>query len=318
NTRQERGFAEFAIPYEVFKLFWSRIAGSEDDLEGLVVVVDNNIVAHDLTFMGARNTISIELPPGSRIVEINSVVLPSKRPEMTLASSSLWVSPGDSLRVNGTVSNIDRISDISITVKVQDALGNIIYDNKTRTDANGNYAASIIIPEVSVGGLFEISATPILDKVPRLEGRDAFYVNAEPALYSLRTHEVSDVFQIISNSTFYEPYFLKNARILGLFVSGAGGTNGTASMAFKHSLLGGDLELMIAMPATSSLQSNSTHSTVDINYRHDGSIQRIEVVGTTAIPEFGALALITLAIVIGFVSAFMRIQTTNRRSGVAK
>ncbi|MGI0035668.1 MAG: hypothetical protein ACRD98_07360, partial [Nitrososphaera sp.] len=138
------------------------------------------------------------------------------------------------------------------------------------------------------------------------------------ALYSLRTHEVSEVFQIISNSTFYEPYFLKNARILGLFVSGAGGTNGTASMAFKHSLLGGDLELMIAMPATSSLQSNSTHSTVDINYRHDGSIQRIEVVGTTAIPEFGALALITLAIVIGFVSAFMRIQTTNRRSGVAK
>ncbi|MGI0017054.1 MAG: hypothetical protein ACREBU_26830, partial [Nitrososphaera sp.] len=119
NTRQERGFAEFSIPYEVFKLFWSRIAGSEDDLEGLVVVVDNNFVAHDLTFMGARNTISIELPPGSRIVEIKSVILPSKRPEMTLASSSLWVSPGDSLRVNGAVSNIDRISDISITVKVQ-------------------------------------------------------------------------------------------------------------------------------------------------------------------------------------------------------
>ncbi len=314
DTRTESGSAEFSMPYELFKLFWKHIAGSEDALEGLVVMADNNSVHHELTLMGARNTIGFELPAGSRTIEISSVILPAKRPEMTLHSSSLWVSPGEELKISGTLSNLDNVADISIDLKVRDAQGRFIFsDNNTRTDVNGDFVASVMIPEDSTGGLFTISAIPSLQNVPRLEGRDAFYVKAEPSLYSIRSDGVEEAYQVSSTSAFYEPYFLRNAKILGLLVSGASGTGGMASIVFRHSLLGGDLKMLDGAPATSSLRSNSTHSMVDIEYRHDSSIQHFDVAGTTAIPEFGAHTLIALTAIMAIVLVLMRVRITKGR-----
>ena len=136
----------------------------------------------------------------------------------------------------------------------------------------------------------------------------------ETNTYKIKIDENEQTVGISSNSTSYEPFFLKQAKTLVVLATGEAQTVGHMELQIPHTLLGGQMQVLTDKKlADVILQKNDTHSIINIDYQHDNSPVIIEVSGTTAVPEFpiALLVLITTLIPIVLFSRKISIWTFN-------
>lgn len=119
---------------------------------------------------------------------------------------------------------------------------------------------------------------------------------------TVETHDIAvddAVFQVTteSNSTITNLQFIKEDKKLLFNVTGPVGTSGFCNITIPNQLLGGPYSTMLdGQPLSATLTlDNGTHTELGLTYVH--STHRIEIIGTTAIPEFpSTMPLILLAL----------------------
>ena len=105
---------------------------------------------------------------------------------------------------------------------------------------------------------------------------------------------------VASNSLISGFAFDPSSKTISMYASNATGTSGmqaTCDVAFPISLLGGPYTVLIDGSTIASTQTyNATHTTLSFSYTH--STRKIEIVGSTAIPEYPPAAMLTALILL--------------------
>lgn len=304
---EKRGSLDIALPFELIKMFHPA-ATSDKNLESIIVLADGELVKHDISLIGSRVTVSIDFPIfGAEEIEIKGTFLPAEHPSIVLETSKKWYKQNDKIEIAGKISGVEPIADINIRIEVHDALDNVVTNELVKTDQSGRFLLTTKIPDVVTGGLYEISGEIVRLPIQRTKGFDFFYVNA-PGFYKVSTEGLQQTFFISSNSSSYEPFFMKKAKTLGLLITGQQSTTGQTKLEIPHSMLDGEIALS---HNTKNFQyvvdKNSTHSIITLHYLHKRSALVTEIVGSTVIPEFPASILITIGAT-GAMLAIMRFR----------
>lgn len=290
---------DLSLPYELVEYIWPEVRFSDANLEGLEVFVDGESVPRDVVRLGSRVTLSFDIPAGSETLDIAGGMIAAALPLITLDIDNPTgvVNPGDTISVQGRIDEIGKISNELISVQVKDPFSNVISSQNVTTDKDGRYSSSVSIPLSAVGGSYEIS-TRVPERALSLQALEFFHVSGDGYYYGVEYKGIKEVIFISTNSTLNDVFLMKNAKTLGLAVSGEYRTSGHTTVVLPHSVLGGSLE-PFAYPEVQNvaIARNSTHTIIDLDYQHETSI--VEISGTTVIPEFGAsVALIASAVAI--------------------
>lgn len=108
---------------------------------------------------------------------------------------------------------------------------------------------------------------------------------AYTSTYSIEVDESTFPISIVSNSTISNFTFNQSLKQISFNVTGESGTSGFCNITFPTALLGGPYTLQINGLSANPVQtSNATHTSLYFTYSH--STQMVEIIGTTAIPEF--------------------------------
>ena len=116
-----------------------------------------------------------------------------------------------------------------------------------------------------------------------------------PRVFDVTVDDVAYPVLVDANSTLYGFRFDPTNTLLALNLSGDAGTVGFCTVTFPNALLVGPylcyLDDVLVTPVETA---NATHTTLSVTYTH--SVHTLEIVGTTAIPEFtlGLAALLVL------------------------
>jgi len=114
--------------------------------------------------------------------------------------------------------------------------------------------------------------------------------------YSVEIGGVEYPVTIKSNSLISEFHFDQASKTISFYASNATGMSGTAgfcNITFPTELLGGPYTVMFDDSARSfSQRSNATHTSLAFSYTH--SIHKIEVIGTSMIPEISSIIAVSM------------------------
>lgn len=142
---------------------------------------------------------------------------------------------------------------------------------------------------------------------------DNVYAFGTPAVtYSVDVGGTLYPVEIKSNSVISEFSFDQESKTISLYASNATGMSGTVgfcNITFPTVLLGGPYNVMFddsALPSTTS--SNATHTSLAFSYTH--SIHKIEVVGTTVVPEISSIIIAAI-----FFAAIYFVLINRKRVG---
>jgi hypothetical protein len=124
-----------------------------------------------------------------------------------------------------------------------------------------------------------------------------------------------NLFQVVteSNSTISALVFAKENKKLLFNVTGTTGTTGFCNITIPNQLLGGPYSSSLdgqPLSATITLD-NGTHTGLGFNYVH--SAHRIEIIGTTAIPEFPSTMLLPLLALTTLVAAVLAGKSRRKK-----
>jgi predicted secreted protein with PEFG-CTERM motif len=229
--------------------------------------------------------------------------------EFTVQAQKHLYKPGDNVTVQGSIwssllTSLGNASTVSIQVKDND--GNVVYDGKSQIDASGAYTAEFQLPS-DAKGRYTVDAnidvsSDILNTLASktkdvLDESTKIVVVSENAM-SVRAEGHDFDVKIASNSTSVNNLnFDEQNKKLSFTVQGDPGTKGVTEVTIPKSLLSGDLTVMIdgqAMAQSDVVETDNTdnETTLELNYHH--STHQIDIVGTSAVPEFGTLASIVL------------------------
>jgi len=93
---------------------------------------------------------------------------------------------------------------------------------------------------------------------------------------------------VSSNSTVTGFQFNGTTKQIRFTVGGALGTSGSCNITFPKQMLGEPYTVLLDhTPITPTVTSNATHMSFYLTYTH--SLHLVEIVGTTAIPEFATI-----------------------------
>lgn len=230
--------------------------------------------------------------------------------EFTVQAQQHLYKPGDNVTVQGSLwsglmASLGNVSTVSIQVKDND--GNLVYDGKGQVDASGAYTAQFQLPADSKKGAYTVDATAdvssdVLGTLGLKEkgGLDSTtkIVVVSPNSMSVKAEGHDFDVQVASNSTSVGNLnFDEQNKKLSFTVQGDAGTKGVTEVTIPKSLLSGDLTVMIdgrAMAQSDVVEtaSTDTQTTLELNYHH--STHQIDIVGTSAVPEFSSLASLVL------------------------
>lgn len=113
----------------------------------------------------------------------------------------------------------------------------------------------------------------------------------------------------VSNSTVWDFQFNESEKLISFNVSGPGGRTGFCRVTIPKALLGGPYVVLVndAPPITITEWTNGTHTFLYFTYNH--STETVEIIGTTAIPEFSSW----ISMLLLFVAFAVAIATFKRR-----
>lgn len=231
---------------------------------------------------------------------------------VTVQSEYHLYKPGDKVKVEGSVW-IELIKQVYpfdlITVKITDGRGNVIAVEETDIDTAGNYATEFTLLDSAEEGTYTVESfietdTDLLGIVKTITPV-TLRSSASFAVASSDTHIVEyedDDFDIsiASNSSVQGFNFKQQEKRVEFLVEGNTGTMGVTEISIPSALLSGEMTVFIdqniAVGNDIIIKSETdVTTTFEINYTH--SIHRIEVAGTSVVPEFPMVLLIaTLAI----------------------
>ena len=109
--------------------------------------------------------------------------------------------------------------------------------------------------------------------------------NMWPALSPIVWESTTFNVTTMSNSTISNVSFNQPDKTVSLNVTGPTGKSGYCNVTVPTQLLGGPYTVLLnGVEVTPVVTSNATHSSLYITYTH--SEQKLEIIGTTVIPEF--------------------------------
>ena len=241
---------------------------------------------------------------------------------VTVQSEHHLYKPGDTVRVTGSVSEEARQETESddVTVRLMDAQGMVVADEQATVNNNGEYSASIQLPnnaegEYSIGSKLEVEASllGLLDAevVAQLESSATFVV-ASSASFTIESEEGEEFeVEIASNSTIRNVEMRQEEKTVAFTVDGETGTRGVTQVTIPKAMLSGEMVVMVDGRAVTSESNDvivtsdtSVETTFEINYSH--SEHEVAVTGTNVTPEFPMAALV-MAVAVGSVMAALAV-----------
>lgn len=245
--------------------------------------------------------------------------------EFTVQPQKHLYKPGDNVTIQGSIwsdlmTSLGNVNTVSIKVKDND--GNVVYDGKGQVDASGDYTAQFQLPSDAKKGAYtvdvnaDVSADVLgsltLKTKAALDSSTKFVV-VSPNSMSVKAEGHDFDVQVASNSTTVSNLnFDEQNKKLSFTVQGDTGTKGVTEITIPKSLLSGDLTVMIdgqAMAQSDVVEtaSTDTETTLELNYHH--STHQIDIVGTNAVPEFSSVAsLVLVASVLAVVVLSSRVR----------
>lgn len=232
--------------------------------------------------------------------------------------------PGDAVIIQGSMSSDMKAKTEAkdVSVKITDAQGQVVADQKATVNNSGQYFTTINLPsstsagEYNVDSKIEASATVLgllnADVMARMKSSTQFVVGTE-SLFDVKA-QGGEQFKvgIISNSQISDVKLDEQAKKVSFTVEGQTGTKGAAEVTIPKGMLSGGMTVMIdgqAMPEDEVIVKSQTQSevTFEMNYHH--SRHNVDIAGTNVVPEFPTAAAIlasVLASVVGIVQVARR------------
>jgi hypothetical protein len=230
--------------------------------------------------------------------------------EFTVQAQKHLYKPGDSVTIQGSLwsdlmTSLGNVNTVSIQVKDND--GNVVYDGKGQVDTSGAYTGQFQLPADSKNGAYTVDVTADVSsdvlgnlavKAKGALDSSTKIVVVSPNSMSVKTEGHDFDVQVASNSTSVSNLsFDEQNKKLSFTVQGDAGTKGVTEVTIPKSLLSGDLTVMIdgqAMAQSDVVEtaSTDTETTLELNYHH--STHQIDIVGTSAVPEFSSVASLVL------------------------
>lgn len=245
---------------------------------------------------------------------------------VTVQSDEHLYNPGDAAAIEGTVSS-NVIAGLGealglVTITVVDTNGDVIAEEESVVDSNGEYFAIIIIPDDAQLGRYTITSEIQvdadvldlldLDVTASLESSSRFVV-ANAVTHEISVDDNDFEVSISSNSKVNNVEFEKEEKKVSFMVEGDTGTEGVAEVSIPTSMLSGEMTVMIDGQVMASddviVKSNTEAETIlEINYHH--SVHTVDIVGTQAVPEFphSALAIMIIGSIVAVLLARTRIS----------
>ncbi len=229
--------------------------------------------------------------------------------EFTVQSERHLYKPGDNVTIEGSIwssllSSTGNINTVSI--KVTDNDGNVVYDGKSQI-SDGEYSTVFQLTSEAKKGAYNVDVvadvnadvlnTLSLKTKSNLESSTKIVV-VNPNAVSIKANGKDFDVQIASNSTsITNVNYDEQSKKLSFTVAGDAGTKGVTEITIPKSLLNGDFTVMLdgqamAQSDVVEIANADVETTLEINYHH--STHQIDIIGTSAVPEFNSLALIVL------------------------
>jgi hypothetical protein len=120
-----------------------------------------------------------------------------------------------------------------------------------------------------------------------------------PETYEFSAVWDENTYNIVATSTSALSSFEFNqpARQVSFNTSGIPGTNGYCEVVIPKTLLGGPFKVFMGnQPIAATETENTTHSFISFTYTHNSDT--IEIIATTAVPEFPSIILLPLLIIV--------------------
>lgn len=230
--------------------------------------------------------------------------------------------PGDIIVARGSVwmellNQVDALNVVKVEIK--DNAGNVVArEEATIIKSDGSYSASLRILESAGKGTYgaearielEADALGIVESITSaaLQSSMRFAV-ATPDNYPVDVGDRNFTVMIASNSGINDFQFKQQEKRISFFVEGEAGTKGVTEVAIPKELLSGEMRVfmdqnLVAEEDVIVKSQTAAETTFEINYAH--SIHRMEVTGTSAIPEFPMGALAAVAAVVGSIALIGR------------
>ena len=229
--------------------------------------------------------------------------------------------PGDAVTIQGSMSSDmkDKTEAKGVSIKITDAQGQVVADQKATVDSSGQYSTTINLPSSAQAGEYEVdskieaSATVLgllsADVVAKMESSTEFVVGTESSIDVKAQGGEQFKVDITSNSSISDAKLDEQAKKVSFTVEGQTGTKGAADVTIPKAMLSGNMMVMIDGQAMSTddvivKSQTQTDVTLEMNYHH--SRHTVDVAGTNVVPEFPMSALVMAAAissVVGVITA---------------
>ncbi len=251
-----------------------------------------------------------------------TIGLPTKYPMTSASASNSFAlqtnqhlyKPGDTVMIEGSLW-ADLLTSLSgdetVTVKVLDRTRNVIYETDAEITTDGNYSTDFTFPSDASKGAYTISTSVQTDadlsnlvgvKGKANLGASTKIVVVPPQVFKVdvENHGEFDV-KIATNSTVNSVDFNGEQKKVSVTVEGQSGTKGVSHISIPKNMVSGEMQVMIDGQIVANDQvvvtkHTATETEVEVNYQH--SVHTIDVIGTQAVPEFGTIAGLILAVAI--------------------
>jgi len=316
DANDRRGSLEITLPLLLIAPAW-QFREHVFSLEDLFVVDGDGEIVYDaeITLVDDEHfRVSTDFSKGTDYIEIAG-----GNPTMTLPSWAYTharpdkhsVDAGDAINFSASV--IPRVAEYGDTITIYAKHyfdGTELFKRTLALEEftnDGNFVLSVDIPNDAKSGTYslfaELSAlddcgNPIKET---LELSSVSFDVRGGAFFPVGTIDGKKIMVHMStNSTTYGISLNLERKTLSMVgVNGEIGTVGTTRIIFQHEVLDGELDATIDGKKTDfTLERNSTHSTITVTYPHIDTERRVEITGTTVIPEFPHTALIIFSSVV--------------------
>ena len=235
--------------------------------------------------------------------------------------------PGEAINVKGNLWTelVEKVENLDLVkVELRDGIGNVVAREDANVSNNGEFSTSLKLLDSAEKGTYTVSANAETDAdalgIINSITSAALQSSIQIGVANLEEHQVNAenqdfVVTIASNSGISNFQFNQQDKKISFFVEGDAGTSGIAEITIPKSLLSGDMSVFVdqnLLEKENVLLKSSTEAaaTFEINYHH--SIHRVEIAGTSVVPEFSAAAIV-MAGSIGAALAGLAFATRNAR-----
>lgn len=251
-----------------------------------------------------------------------TIGLPSKYPMPAVSASNSFAlqtnqhlyKPGDTVMIEGSLWTdllASLTGDETVTVQVFDRTRNVIYETNAEITTDGTFLTEFALPSDAAKGAYTISSSIQTDtdlsglvgvKGKANLGASTKITVVPPQVFKVEVenHGEFDV-KVATNSTVNSVKFNGEQKKVSVTVEGQSGTKGVSHISIPKDMVSGEMQVMIDGQIVANDQVVVTKHTeaeteVEVNYQH--SIHTIEIIGTQAVPEFGTIAGLILAVAI--------------------